>query len=67
MGRIFWSPIDYPMWRAVKQGKMHNGDRIAIQLGILYLLHCWNKASQKRQDLKDQAENIAAAMKRKGL
>jgi hypothetical protein len=67
VGRIILSPIDYPMWRAVKQGKMRNGDRIAVQLGILFLLHRWNKASRKRQDMKDQAEYIAEAMKRRRL
>jgi hypothetical protein len=65
IGRFLFSPIDYPMWRAVKQGKMRNGDRIAIQLGIMYLLHRWNKASRKRQDMKDQAEYLAEAMRRR--
>ncbi len=66
-GRLLLSPIDYPMWRAVKQGKMNQWDRVAIQLGIVYLLHRWNKSSGKRQDMKDQADYIAEAMKRKGL
>lgn len=65
VGRLLLSPIDYPMWRAVKQGKMNQWDRVAIQLGIVYLLHRWNKSSRNRQDMKDQAEYIAAALKRK--
>jgi hypothetical protein len=67
IGRLFFSPIDYPMWRAVKQGKMRNGDRIAIQIGILYVLHRWNKTSRKRQDMRDRAECIAEAMKRNNV
>lgn len=66
-GQILFSPIDYPMWRAVKQGKMNEWDRVAVNLGIIYLLHRWHKASRKRQDMKDQAELIAQAMKRNGL
>jgi hypothetical protein len=65
IGRLLLSPVDYPMWRAVKQGKMNQWDRVAIQLGIVYLLHRWNNASRKRQDMKDQAEYIAAAIKPK--
>jgi hypothetical protein len=66
-GRMLFSPIDYPMWRAVKQGKMNPWDRVAVHLGILYLLHCWSIASRTRRDMKDQAEYIAEAMKRKNL
>jgi hypothetical protein len=67
IGRLLLSPIDYPMWRAVKQGKMNQWDRVAINLGIVYLLHSWNKSSRKHQDMRDQADYIAEAMKRKGL
>jgi hypothetical protein len=58
-----FSPIDYPMWRAVKQGKMNPWDRVAVHLAILYLLHRWSKASRKRQEMKDQAEYIAQAFR----
>jgi hypothetical protein len=66
-GRIMFSPIDYPMWRAVKQGKMNPWDRVAVQFGILYLLHRWSKASRKRQEMKDQAEYLAKSLERNGL
>jgi hypothetical protein len=66
IGRLLLSPIDYPMWRAVQQGKMNQWDRVAIQLGTVYLLHRWSKASRKREDMTDQAKCVADAMKRKG-
>jgi hypothetical protein len=64
-GCIMFSPIDYPMWRAVKQGKMNPWDRVAVHLGLLYLLHRWSKASRKRREMKEQAQYIAEAIKSK--
>jgi hypothetical protein len=66
-GRLLLSPVDYPMWRAVKQGKMSEWDRVAIKLGLVYLLHRWHKASRKRRDMKNQAQYVAEAIKRRSL
>ncbi|HMO83407.1 MAG TPA: hypothetical protein PKC18_00655 [Lacipirellulaceae bacterium] len=61
-GRLVISPLDYPLWRAVQQGRMSQGDRVVIQLVVAFLLFRWSRALRKRQDLKDQAEALAQAL-----
>jgi hypothetical protein len=64
---ILLAPIDYPMWRQVKRGKMSPWTRTAVIFGIVYLLHRGSKAAQERQDMKEQAKYFAKAMQKKVL